>query len=365
MWGLVWGDVFGVPIESWSASEIAAAYPHGYVALPSAYPADVPVKKRSRLRPLGIHSDDTQQSLALLNVCLSASGWSAAAWGRCLIDGDRMKAWRGTGKHFDNAVIKLAKGTPPQEAGSPSAGIGAAMRIAPLGALYRDQTRKLAEVALESSAMTHADLRSIALSYAVGWTCAQLVNARDVSAIRDELPDAVAEVEDEWLLGKTKWNIERDGRHQLSLGLARVLAAMTNDVRALGDVVVKHATRFVDKQYLPAHPNHAFALLGGIYGIACALADDVDPDTTVQAIVQQGEDTDTVAAIAGGLLGARCGTSWIPKERVLDRARIDLYAGALGKRTSGAPEPLSALLASEAALTAKEKAFQGETTWPR
>lgn len=336
-----------------------------YDALPSAYPATVPPSKRARLRPLGLHSDDTQQALALLAVCLA--GWSPGAWARCLVDGAKKHAWRGTGHHFDTAVKKLTHGTTPQQAGSPSAGIGAAMRTAPLGALYRDQSRKLVEVALESSAMTHADLRSIALAYAVAWTSAQLVNGKSTASVRAELPDAVAEAEDEWLHGKTAWSVDRAGRHQLSLGLARVLAAMPEDVTALGPVVVRLALPFIDAKQAPAgpaHPNHAFALLGGLYGLCAALVDDVEPMAALLAIIRQGEDTDTVAAIAGGILGARFGAAWVPKDRVLDAARIEAYAHALVNRTA-APETVDALVQTEAALTARENAFQADPTWPR
>src|SRR5262245_34540883 len=103
LWGLAWGDVLGVPIESWSATDIATAY-GSYDDLPSSYPAaGIPAKKKERLRPLGIHSDDTAQALALVVVCLQPGSFSPQAWGRALVDGARKKAWRGTGKRFDEA----------------------------------------------------------------------------------------------------------------------------------------------------------------------------------------------------------------------------------------------------------------------
>lgn len=379
LWGLAFGDVLGCPVEGFSADEIATAY-GTYAALPSAYPEAVPRRRRARLRPLGLHSDDTQQALALLSVCLS--GWSPASWARCLVEGARKRSWRGTGRRFDSAVQKLAQGSAPQVAGSPSAGIGAAMRVAPLGALYHDQSRKLAEVAMESSAVTHADLRSIVLAYAIAWTCAQLINGKSAAEVRRELPDAVAEGEDEWLHGRRDWNIERSGRHQVSLGLARVLAAMPEDVTALGALVMKFAEPLLPPME-KAHPNHAFALLGGVYGLVSGLVIDVDPMEALLVIVRQGEDTDTVAAIAGGVLGARYGGDWVPKEQLQDRAHIELYARALVARgekgglnhdgvasdpkpwTPKAPETLDTFLQREAALSAQEKTYQAESRWPR
>lgn len=361
LWGLAWGDVLGCPIEGWSAAEIVDVF--GAYQLPEApYPEGVPAKKRARLRPLGVHSDDTQQALALINVCLS--GWSLDAWTRCLVGGAHLKAWRGTGRHFDAAVQKLTKGEAAKRAGSPSAGIGAAMRAAPLGALFRDQSRTLVEVAMESSAVTHGDLRSIALAYAVAWSCARLVNGATVDQVRAELPDAVAEGEDEWLHGKSAWAVDRAGRHQLSLGLARVLAVLPQTVVGLGVHVTRLGRPFADAKFAPAHANHAFALLGGLYGLSAALLDDVDPAATLLGIVRQGEDTDTVAAIAGGVLGARFGSAWVPKHRLQDRARLEVYARALATRAA-APESIAALLDHEAALTTQELAFQADPRWPR
>ena len=348
--------MLGCPIEGWGAAEIASTF-GGYPALPDVYPSTIPPKRKKRLRPLGIHSDDTQQALALLWVCLT--GWSAKAWGQCLVRGDALKAWRGTGRHFDGAVEKLKKGGAAETAGSASAGIGAAMRIAPLGALYFDQSRRLAEVAIESSAVTHGDLRSITLSYAVAFASARLVAGATALAVRGELPDAVAEAEDEWLYTRAKWTIDRAGRHQVSLGLARLFAAMPEDVTQLGPRVVALATPYLLPEFLPAHPNHGFALLGGLYGLAAGLVVDVDPATALLAIVQQGEDTDTVAAIAGGVLGARFGSDWVPKQKLIDHHRLGLYAEALVARKAP-PESLDALLQHEAMLTATEKAFQAQ-----
>jgi ADP-ribosylglycohydrolase len=346
--------VLGCPVETWSASEISQAF-GDYPSLPTAYPANLPDPRRKRVRPFGLHSDDTQQALALVSVCLS--GWSPKAWGRCLVRGSELLAWRGTGRHFEAAVAKLKGGGAPESSGSPSAGIGAAMRVAPLGALYRDQSRRLSEVALESSAVTHADLRSISLAYAIAFAAGRLVGGAPVMQVRGELADAVAEAEDEWLSSRAKWSVDRAGRHQLSLTLARLFASMPDDVLALGDRVTSLVKPYLQPDFPPAHPNHGFALLGGVYGLAAGLLADAEPAPTLRAIVRQGQDTDTVAAIAGGLLGARFGSGWVPKERLWSREALALYAQALESRAAP-PEPLEQLLGREAELSRLERAFQ-------
>jgi ADP-ribosyl-[dinitrogen reductase] hydrolase len=65
--GLAWGDVLGCPVEGWRDREISSVY-GTYPGLPDAYPFEVIAamgpRKVKRLRPLGLHSDDTQQALA-------------------------------------------------------------------------------------------------------------------------------------------------------------------------------------------------------------------------------------------------------------------------------------------------------------
>ncbi len=354
LWGLAYGDVVGCPMEGWPAADIAAVF-GVLTGVPAVYPAHIAPERRRRLRPLGMHSDDTQQALALINVC--AQGFSAAAWGACLVQGAQALAWRGTGRHFDNATKKLASGNAPQIAGSPSAGIGAAMRIAPLGAWYRNQTRRLAEVVMESSAVTHADIRSMALAYAVAWASARFINGATRADVVHELPDAVAEVQDEWLFGRANWAVDRTTRHQFALTLARVLGALPDHPDELARRVVTLGARYLDPaERVPAHANHGFALLGGLNGLCAALLDTAAPHDVLMAIVQQGEDTDTVAAIAGGVLGARFGCGWINTAQINDAAHIESYATALVLQGT-APEPLATLLSREASFTRDEKAF--------
>lgn len=61
-------------------------------------------RKRSivkKLRPIGLHSDDTQQCLALLNILLHNNGkWDKSQWCSCLITALKTRAFRGYGRNF-------------------------------------------------------------------------------------------------------------------------------------------------------------------------------------------------------------------------------------------------------------------------
>ena len=170
LYGLIWGDVLGCPVETWMEKEIEQIYGK-YDGLPVTYPIDKikawDTKRKKRLRPLGLYSDDGQQALALIQTCLEPKGWQAMNWRNMLVNGMEKRAWRGIGGFFTQAVKKMQQGVRTDQAGSHSAGIGSAMRIGPLGAIYRNEPDTLLKVALESSLITHADIRAGAYSYVV------------------------------------------------------------------------------------------------------------------------------------------------------------------------------------------------------
>jgi ADP-ribosylglycohydrolase len=349
--GLAWGDVFGCPVEGWRAGQIQTVY-GVYDRLPEQYPLEkirpLGEKAVKRLRPLGLHSDDTQQALALVQVCLT--GWSPESWAALLVEGMKRGAWRGYGRNFTSAIHKLKRGVLPQQAGSPSAGIGAVMRIGPLGALYRDDPATLARVVMESSFVTHGDIRSGAMALAVAHSVAALLAGRTAAEVMRELPGVVEQAEREWLQGRPEWTIDRSAGHQVSRCLKEFLAEPLADMQQLRERVSATARPHLPPEFTVAHPNQGFVLLGGLHSLAVALSPSEEPAALLAEIVAQGYDTDTVAAIAGSLLGARFGTAWLPRERLLDRQRLEQYAAALVERRA-APEDGETLLAREAELS--------------
>src|SRR5690242_6954849 len=102
--GLAWGDVLGCPIEGWHQSEIERVYGH-YAGLPEDYPFDRMQRTREvykRLRPLGLHSDDTQQALALIDVCIEGP-FTPQRWAEWLVASTQRGALRGFGRNFQQA----------------------------------------------------------------------------------------------------------------------------------------------------------------------------------------------------------------------------------------------------------------------
>jgi len=357
--GLAWGDVLGCPVEGWMKPEISRIY-GDYSSLSEAYPLKdiraMDATKLKKLRPLGLHSDDTQQALALIQICVARAGWSCESWATALVEGLKSGAWRGFGRNFSSAIHKLKKGATPQTAGSSSAGIGSAMRIAPLGALYHDRLAELARVVMESCLITHGDIRAASLSYAITWTVAEFCNGAAAQSISVRLPDAVEVIELEWLNSHAEWGIDRSAGTLVSRVLRELLAAPPADYTERCALLSKLARPHLADGFTKAHPNQGFVLLGGAHALLEALLCTEAPGDVLSRIIQQGYDTDTVAAICGGILGARFGTEWMPQQRLLDKDVLSAYADALVSREP--VEDMDVLLKREATWTTYEKEFQ-------
>ncbi|MBK8201478.1 MAG: ADP-ribosylglycohydrolase family protein [Bdellovibrionales bacterium] len=342
-------------------------------------------KRFYRTRIPGFTSDDTQQAMALLLVALNHRKWGDEAtreFGSLLVSGFEMDAWRGYGKMFSGAADKLRRGVDYRSSGSASSGIGAAMRVAPLAGLLDWSDSDLALAAITSSLVTHADLRAAAMSFAVFRAARMFVLGYSAADIREQLPREVRAIE-LYLIGQLTssmntvagiagqlnqpgwpfdqaWPFDQTDPHSVSEALGAVLqwaGGLQISNLEISDFVLKMGEPYVASRFRRhIHPNNPFVLLGGVHALALALQDNADPLEILRYIVNLGDDTDTVAAIAGGILGARFGTDWIPETEFADRWRIRNYANKL---VSGTPvEDPYVFLEREARLTQAEKSFQ-------
>ncbi len=356
--GLAWGDVLGAPIESWSRSEIQQVY-GSYDELPETIPfakiAKLGCHRVKQQRPLGLHTDDTQQALALIQAT-KEPGALEVSWARILVSGYEKGSWRGTGSAFRSALEKLTRGISPKESGTRSAGIGSAMRTSLLGLLDVSKT-ELADIAMRSSLVTHGDLRAASLSYAVAQSVASLIAEVPIETIRETLPQQVFEVAKEWNLGHKEWNVSREDPHAVSESLSEVFRLAPLNSEELRRLVLKIGERGFAGDKGEMHPNHPYSLLGGIHALGSAIARDGAPPEILKDIMNIGGDTDTVGAITASLLGARYGNPWIPHQNLKDRAIFRGYAKSLHRKLS-LPESPSQLLERERKWSEIEKDFR-------
>lgn len=234
-------------------------------------------------RPLGEHSNDTQKAMALALTCLQPGGFNKDTLAQFFVTGFGRK----------------------------SAGIGAAMRIAPAAIVYHRNLNQLRKVVAEQSAMTHADIRVITLAYTVAYVTAQFINGVSREDILKKLPGEIFDFED-FVLEKYKdRDMVTEGEHDVSMTLSYVLV---KDI---------DRTDYIRERILDMLATDSLA--GGIHAIIMGMQTKVDPNEQILSICRLGS-TDTVAAITGTILGARFGDEWMDTHIMIDEKRINAYA---------------------------------------
>ncbi|MXP24385.1 ADP-ribosylglycohydrolase family protein [Gordonia sp. HNM0687] len=158
-----------------------------------------------------------------------------------------------------------------------SAGNGALMRTAPVVLAHLDDRDRLAEAARLVASLTHADPLA-------GDSCVLWCEAIRVAVL--------------------------DGRIDVFAGLDLLPADRADQwKRWLDDALTCDPTTFAPNGFTVA------ALQAATAAITHTPADDAAHlENALYAAIRIGNDTDTVAAIAGGLLGARWGASSVPDE---------------------------------------------------
>ena len=286
--GAALGDALGAPFEFLRRPDV---------------PSPVPAFERPWLGlPPGTTTDDTAMARNLIGSLVERGGLDL---GDVLA---RHRAWLATDPPdvgaFTRRVLATPVGVtdPPDEAArlvweergpEVSAGNGSVMYCAPLGVAYAHRPDLLFEQAPALSAITHHDGRCRTACLSVTLAVAALVRGEPAEDAVRSAVDAV---------------LEREGGEEL-------------------EYLVQEAGRArpVDG------PDRGFCLFTA--GVALRSAFEVDSVAEgLLRVVSLGGDTDTNAAVAGALLGARDGRSGLPEawlERLADRRTVEEEASTL------------------------------------
>lgn len=257
--------------------------------------------------PFGQYSDDTQLARELVLSFAEAGGWSPEGFARrlaaCFAEGRDVGAGPGTRA----AAMRLMGGLHWSRSGTPApyAGNGSAMRAAPFGLLFGEDTRSMVGATVEQSRMTHLDPRCSAGALAVAGAVRLAAKREPVrseeflgalAALTAPADESVAEA----IRGLHRW------AHLPPAEAARRLHAERLD-RAHGD---------------EWHGISAFVTPSVVWSLYAFLRTPDDYWATVCTAIGVGGDTDTMAAIAGAISGARLGPGALPAplvERLNDR----------------------------------------------
>ena len=270
--GLVAGNQLAVPTEHMGTPEaIRNAFPNGLHDLASP-PKNSP------------YDDDAAMALLLGESLLAAKGGVfdatdvARRWVKWMkVDG------RGIGWTTKRALTLIDRGKEPFEAGrlahqespSRSAGNGSVMRCVPVALRYHDDLDRLIRVSTQQAAITHADERCTWAAAAVNLAARELLhgNIYFIEEVLHRIGDRAPRV-----LRDAIHRVPREGESDLPITRAGETGYVVH--------CVEIAFWFV---------THDRALEESLIHLA-----------------QAGGDTDTNAAVAGALLGARYGETALP-----------------------------------------------------
>lgn len=241
----------------------------------------------------GLCSDDTEHTLMVAR--------SLASHPQSVVDFQHDLAWRfrfwvlrlpaGVGFATLRAVIKLWLGYSPRKSGVYSAGNGAAMRSAVIGAFYSEHVRMLTETVRASTEMTHTDPRALVGALAIAHCAAfEMTYSNQVPEHRDELFSRLLTLSD---YENKDWP-----------SLLETIEIFLVKGRSVDDFSQELGITSVSGYVYHTVPVAIFAWLRH-YG---------NFRDTITSVCNQGGDTDTVGAIAGAIAGTTVGSNGIPDQ---------------------------------------------------
>jgi len=274
LFGLALGDALGYPVEFLKRETIHQQYGIAGIQEPPS-----PV----------LYSDDTQMTLALAEGLVDA-GIHSPVDNLMQGIGARFIEWlesddndRAPGTTCINGVERFQSGISWHESGIlESKGCGSAMRVAPLGYIYQHEDSHLKEVAIASSQITHRHPTAIAATVAAAYLVKLALDGVPIADIMPRLYDFTTGISDEF-----------------DLAILRVghVLGWTNEDLALDHI----------GQGWTGEEAVALALY-------CVLRYPDDYVACVRRAANTNGDSDSIACIAGGIMGARLGLDAIPAD---------------------------------------------------
>lgn len=289
--GLALGDALGMPTQSLPHDRIRSLYGRVDGLLDAA--ADQPIAPGM---PAGSVTDDTEQAILLARLLLDGEGHvDAHDFAASLIDWEQVMISRGSrdllGPSTKAALERLQAGVPVEETGRHGTTNGAAMRIAPVGIAVAPGPALL-DAVVEACQVTH--LTGLGISGAAAVAAA--VSAALDGAGTDEALEAAL------LLARQG---ERCGSWIAGASIPARLAAFRPQLRALEPAAREDFLREVVGTSVQSQESVVAALLLVDIGRE-------DPFAALCTAASLGGDTDTVAAMAGAVLGALHGPGAFP-----------------------------------------------------
>jgi ADP-ribosyl-[dinitrogen reductase] hydrolase len=299
--GVAIGDALGVPVEFKSREYLDREPVQGMIGYGSHH------------QPPGTWSDDSSLTFCLAETL--ADNFSLIKLAGTFYNWKIHGYWSAHGTVFDIgigtsfAIDKLAHDVNPVEAGGSTEGDngnGSLMRILPLVLAFKgkniDQQFQLTK---DVSSLTHAHIRSVLCCFIYLQIAARLIDGADIAAAIQTSCDAVNKFLDE-------------------------TATCTDKERAVLKRILENQLADLEETEISSSGYVVSTLEASLW---CLLKTNNFKDAVLKA-VNLGSDTDTTAAVTGGLAGLLYGWNTIPTEWLNVLARKDDIID-LAKRLSG------------------------------
>lgn len=267
--GTAVGDALGLPYEGMSRERVRA---FGEI-------------RHRFLLGRGMFSDDTEHTL-MLAAAMHAHRDNLSAFQRTFAW--KLRWWllglpAGVGLSTAKAILRLWIGFPPSKSGVRSAGNGAAMRSAIVGVFWADDDAKRREFALAACRVTHTDPRAEESAILVAEAAALAANRIPTAEALNHLRSLVtSEIMKEQL---------------------EVLEQTLSENNSVSEFATRMGCGYGVSGFAP----HTVAV-----ALFAWLRHRDDFETAIRSVIECGGDTDTVAAITGGICGAEVGEKGIP-----------------------------------------------------
>jgi ADP-ribosylglycohydrolase len=322
--GLAVGDALGAPLIGMKAAHVRQVYGEidGYVDAALAW------KGRPHKWALpGLYTCNTQRALVIADILAQEGRCEPRALADVFVEMADAHVERTTfgchrrvSRNFRLALERMKSPTAdPLDCGGPSAGCGAAARVAPIGLYYSNKPDLLTRAVIETSLVTHRDARAVAAALAVANAIAHFVSD---AAERCSRPAETARLLADQVRRGEAVLIESYSRHLIrledraaslsistSLDLLPRLLDEADDTLAY-ESIVREANRCAPQQ--PVHdPSEGFAPAVLTTALYLALSGRSFAQA-VAAAVGLGRQAHDLGAIVGAILGARDGEEAIP-----------------------------------------------------
>lgn len=285
------GDALGFPMEGYPTGA-CQRYVRDFLGV------NGPVLTSRTGYPIGQYTDDSQLARELLQSYASRGSFEPEDYATRIAAIFQENRIVGRGHATDRAARRLASGVPWQEAGTPypSAGNGSAMRAAPIGLLFYDQSDDLILAAHDQGRITHTDPRCSAGSVAIAG-CVALALTRELNT-------------EEWLKQLAEWVAVYDkdfGRYILKLH-EWLLLSPRDAVGPISKCGIEPGYR---DSWQGISPFVIGSVLWSLYAFFRNTGDYMD---TIRTSIAVGGDVDSTAAMAGAISGAYLGNQDLPNE---------------------------------------------------